>query len=355
MASITLLGIDLAKDVFQLHGLDELDRPQLKRTLRRRALVQFVAKLPACTIAMEACSSSHHFSRKFQQNGHEVKIISPQFVKPFVQGNKNDAADAEAICEAASRRKMRFVATKSVVQQDIQCLHRVRKRLVHNRTALTNEIRSIVGEFGIVFAKKRSALVEGIKGLLNGSCPREELSSEGLTLLQDLYSELLELDQRIENCELKLKKISSQPQCQRLFKVGGLGLLSVTALAVALADPGQFKNGRNFAAWLGLVPRHQGTGGKNRILGISKRGDMDLRTLLIHGARAKLRGINAKSRAKRKLDPLEDWAYRLCQRQGYNKATVALANKNARIAWSISAHKTEFESHQAVASLKKGV
>ena len=183
MASITLLGIDLAKDVFQLHGLDELGRPQLKRTLRRRALVQFVAKLPACTIAMEACSSSHHFSRKFQQNGHEVKIISPQFVKPFVQGNKNDAADAEAICEAASRRKMRFVATKSVVQQDIQCLHRVRKRLVHNRTALTNEIRSIVGEFGIVFAKKRSALVEGIKGLLNGSCPREELSSEGLTLL----------------------------------------------------------------------------------------------------------------------------------------------------------------------------
>ncbi len=139
------------------------------------------------------------------------------------------------------------------------------------------------------------------------------MSSEGLTLLQDLYSELLELEQSIENCELKLEKISSQPQCQRLFKVGGLGL------AVALADPGQFKNGRNFAAWLGLAPRHQGTGGKNRILGISKRGDTDLRTLLIHGARAKLRGINAKCRAERKLDPLEDWAYRLCQRQGYNR------------------------------------
>ena len=353
MESITLLGIDLAKNVFQLHGVDELGRTKLKRTLRRKALVNFVAQLPACTIAMEACSGTHHFSRKFQQFGHEVKIISPQFVSPFVQSNKNDTADAEAICEAASRRNMRFVATKSVAQQDNQCLHRVRKRLVGNRTALTNETRSILGEFGLIFSKGRRSLEEGIKGLLNGSYPLEELSSEGLVLLQALYSELLELDNRIKDCDLKIEQIARQPQCQRLLKIGGLGILSVTALAVALADPGQFKNGRNFAAWLGLVPKHVGTGGKNRILGISKRGNTNLRTLLIHGARAKLRGINRKFINGTKLDPLEDWAFRLCLRQGYNKATVALANKNSRIAWSISANKTQFDPKEAVALLKE--
>jgi transposase len=353
MDNITLLGIDLAKNIFQLHGVDKLGRTKLKRTLRRRALVKYVSQLPVCTIAMEACSSSNHFSRKFQKFGHEVKIISPQFVTPFVQSNKNDAADAEAICEAASRLNMRFVSTKSVAQQDIQCLHRVRKRLVGNRTSLTNEIRSILGEFGIVFSQGRSALEEGIKGLLNGSHPPEELSSKGLVLLQALYSELLELDKRIEDYELKLEQIARQPQCQRLLKVGGLGILSVTALTVALADPEQFKNGRNFAAWLGLVPKHVGTGGKSRILGISKRGNTDLRTLLIHGARAKLRGINRKFINGTKLDPLEDWAYRLCQRQGFNKATVALANKNARIAWSISANKTDFDPKEAVALLKE--
>ena len=211
MESITLLGIDLAKNVFQLHGVDELGRTKLKRTLRRKALVNFVAQLPACTIAMEACSGTHHFSRKFQQFGHEVKIISPQFVSPFVQSNKNDTADAEAICEAASRRNMRFVATKSVAQQDNQCLHRVRKRLVGNRTALTNETRSILGEFGLIFSKGRRSLEEGIKGLLNGSYPLEELSSEGLVLLQALYSELLELDNRIKDCDLKIEQIARHP------------------------------------------------------------------------------------------------------------------------------------------------
>ena len=353
MESITLLGVDLAKNVFQLHGLDELGRTRLKRTLRRRALVNFVAKLPSCTIAMEACSSSHHFSRKFQQYGHEVKIISPQFVKPFVQSNKNDAADAEAICEAASRRNMRFVSIKSVAQQDIQTLHRVRKRRIHNRTALSNEIRSILAEFGIVFPQPRRALEDGIKGLLNSSIPHEELSCDGLDNLQELYSEFLELDKRIKIVDLKLEKVAQEPHCQRLFKVGGLGILSVTALAVALADPRQFKNGRNFAAWLGLVPKHIGTGGKNIILGISKRGNTYLRTLLIHGARAKLRGINQKVANGTKLDPLEDWAYRLCQRQGYNKASVALANKNARVAWSITANETDFDPKETVTLLKK--
>jgi transposase len=353
MESITLLGIDLAKNVFQLHGIDEFSRTKLKRKLSRSALVKFIANFPKCTIAMEACSSSHHFSRKFQQYGHEVKIIAPQFVKPFVHGNKNDLNDAEAICDAASRHNMRFVATKSVAQQDIQCLHRVRKRLIHNRTALTNETRGILAEFGIVFSLKIQALDDGIKGLLNGSCDPEELSPEGLILLQDLYSELLELNQRILNLDYKIENLSKQPQCQRLLKVGGLGILSVTALAVALADPSQFKNGRNFAAWIGLVPKHTGTGGKNRILGISKRGDTYLRTLLIHGARAKLQGINRKFVNGTKLDSLEDWAYRLSQRQGSNKATVALANKNARIAWSLSANKTEFDPKQAAISSKK--
>lgn len=275
-----------------------------------------MANLPPCTLAMEACGGANYFARKFESFGHEIKFITLQFIKPFVKGNKNVADDARAISEAAQRPDMNFVSPKNIEQQDLQFIHRVRGRLIKNRTALMHEMKGMLYEYGIVIAKGHSSLDKGVqKSLANQN--HSEFSANGKKLLQALYSELLETEEKISIHEEELKKISQKnAKAQELEKMGGLGVITVTALLIALTHPSQFKNNSQFSAWLGLMPGHTGTGRKNQILGISKRCDSYLRTLLVHGARAKLQGVTRKARGKDPLDPLENWVYQLYLSKG---------------------------------------
>jgi len=334
--NISLLGIDIAKSVFQLHGIDAQGKAVLKKKLSRNALVSFIANIPVCTIVMEACGGSHHWGREFKKHGHEVKLISPQFVKPFVKTNKNDAADAQAICEAASRPEMRFVAIKSKEQQDIQSLHRIRQRLIKERTALVNQIRGFLSEYGVIVSQGVNSLRKGLMGILEDG--ENGLSLKIRELTNELREELVALDKQIEKYEKKLEEIHKNNDiCKRISKIEGIGLLSSTIMLAELGDPSVFKSGRHFAAFLGLVPKQNSSGGKNRLLGISKRGDSYIRSLLIHGARAVLKV------AEKKTDSRSMWLKGLKERRGYNRASVALANKNARIIWSLIANNTEYK------------
>lgn len=262
-------------------------------------------------------------------------LIAPQFVKPYVKSNKNDANDAEAICEAVSRPHMRFVPAKSVEQQDIQSLHRVRSRLVSLRTGLANQIRGLLSEYGIVLPRHISQLRRGLPLILEDG--NNELTAFSRSLFASLYEELMSLDERIGAFDEQVERVYriSEP-CQRVAAVEGIGPLTPTALVAAISDGKAFKNGRQFAAWLGLVPRQNSSGGKARLLGISKRGDTYLRTLLIHGARAVV------SRAKRKTDRRSLWIADKQRRLGTSKACMALANKNARIVWSLIARQDTY-------------
>ena len=333
--NLSLLAIDLAKSVFQLHGVDSSGKVVLQKRLSRERLIEFIANLPRCTIAMEACGGANYWGREFEKLGHTVRLISPQFVKPYVKSNKNDSADAAAIAEAASRPHMRFVPVKRIEQQDIQGLHRVRERLVKSRTALVNEIRGLLGEYGIVLPTTVRKLRSLLPTILTQQEP--ELTSMSRDLFSTLLEELSELDQRIARLEERLEAIyQSHPACQRLSKIPGVGPMTATALLAAVSDPQSFKNGRQFAAWLGLVPKQHSSGGKERLLGISKRGDVYLRKLLIHGARS------VAWRVKDRTDSRSLWVQSLIERRGVNRAAVALANKNARIIWTLLAKETNF-------------
>lgn len=348
METISLLGIDLAKSVFQLHGVDSSGKAVLKRKMRRKEMLEFVVNLKPCIIAMEACGGSSFFARKFESFGHEVRMIAPQYVKPFVRGNKNDAADARAITEAALVPDMKFVRPKSAFHQDLQSLHVVRERLKRSRVAIMNEMRGLLMEYGLVFLVGPTALKRGLITLLSGKEDLGDTTVETRKTMQQLYSELLETEAKIAEQDKEIEKISNNhPLTAKLTEVRGLGKLSVSALLIALSAPLQFKNGRNFAAWAGLVPGHRGTGGKNRVTGITKRGNKYLRCLLIHGARASLRTSIHRSSKGLKLDPLEKWVLRLQERQGWNRACVALAGKNAKIAWAIAASGENFDPARA--------
>lgn len=334
---IEVVGIDLAKTYFQVHGMTKTGKPILKKKLRRKQFIEFVANLPKCLVAMEACGGAHFFARKFREFGHEVRLIAPQFVKPFVKTNKNDAADAAAIAEVVTRESTNFVAIKETWQQEIQAIHRVRERLVKARTALSNEIRGLLYEFGVVIPRGFKSLFDKIAELL--SIENEEISKKMKGILHDLNSEIIETNDRIQDYEIKLKEmLKEHEECKRIQQVRGVGLITATALVAAVGDPRFFKNGRQFAAWLGLVPRHEGTGGKNRIMGISKRGDRYLRSLLVHGARAALH----RMLASKSEEPIIKWVKKLYEKKGANKACVALANKNARIIWAMLAHKKDY-------------
>jgi len=339
---IVTLGIDLSKHYFQCHGVNQAGKCVFKKKLTKKKLLEYVSNLPKCTIVTEACGGAHYFARKFRELGHEAKMIAPVYVKPFVKSNKDDTADAEAIVEAESRPSMRYVGIKEVWQQDLQCIHRVRQRLIKNKTALTNEIRGFLFEYGISFAKGDSALIKALRDVLSNE--NESVTPMTKLLMQDLSSEFIELQGRISTYDEKLKELAKKDDTfKRLNPVRGLGLISITALIIALADPHVFNNGRHFSAWLGLVPKHSGTGGKNRNLGISKRGDNYIRSLLIHGARASVRAVCLKALKQKPLDPLEKWIFGLYQKKGMNKTAVALANKNARIAWAIMAHGKKYD------------
>ena len=327
MNEITMLGIDLAKSVFQLHGVDTAGQVVMRRQVRRAQLLNTIARLMPTTVAMEACAGAHDWGRKFAQMGHQVRLIAPQFVKPFVKSHKTDRNDAEAICEAALRPAMRFVALKTVEQQQVLALHRLRAGAVKTRTAMVNQLRGVMAEFGIVapqgIGMLRRALPDVLEDAENGVPPlvRTELAIQA-ERLRELDAEVARLTASIENLALE------HEPCRRLMKRRGVGPLIASAFVAELGNPGAFRNGRQVAAWLGLVPRQRSSGGRAVLLGISKRGDKYLRTLLIHGARSAVRV------AGRHDDELSRWIRQLKERRGVHKATVALANKTARQLWA---------------------
>ena len=326
--TITTIGIDLAKNVFQIHAADDRGVQIFNRSFSRKKMIEFIAKTQPCLIAMEACSSSHYWARKFKKMGHQVKLIAPQFVKPFVKSNKNDSNDAEAIVEAVSRPSMRFVTPKSVEQQDIQSIHRIRQRLIRSRTSLINEIRGLLSEYGVVIKKGPSYVIKGILEAVE--CSENELSLKGRRLFLILKDELEDLENRIERMDIEVKAVVQENEMvKKLMEVPGVGPLTATALIATVRDAKGFKNGRELSSCVGLVPRQNSSGGKASLGRISKRGDMYLRMLLIHGARSVILRIN------RRNDAQAEWLKRLIERRGKNKACVALANKNLRVLWKL--------------------
>ena len=330
MKKTTTLGIDLAKSVFQLHGIDSAGQVVLRREVRRAQLMKTIAQLEPCLIGIEACGSTHYWARRFGEYGHQVKIMSPQFVKPYRKSDKNDRNDAEAICEAVTRPSMRFVMVKSVEQQDMLTLHRVREGFMKERVALINRIRGSLAEYGIVIAKNVSNLRRELPGILEDA--GNELTVLARQIFNELYNDLSAREERIAQVERSIRILGSQHEVvRRLETVPGIGYLSATALFGAVGDAKQYKNGRQLAAWMGLVPRQFSSGGKQRLFGITKRGDKYLRKLLVHGARS------ITTRAEHKPQPQDHWLNELRVRRGKFRSYVAQANKTARIAWAIMA------------------
>ena len=338
--NITTIGLDLAKNLFHSVGLDAHGHEKMKKRLSRGQVLKYFANLPCCLVGMEACASAHYFARELTRLGHQVKLLPPQYVKAYVRGQKNDTNDARAIAEAVRAPSMRFVAVKTVAQQDLQSLIRLREGAINARTACANRVRGLLGEYGLVMGKSLGALRRALPEI-------QEDTSNGLTdvfrrLLNREQQHVLELDAHIDTLTAELTALSKQDdRVQRLQTAPGYGPIVACVFASHVGNGAQFRRGRDASASLGLVPRQHSTGGKNVLLGISKRGDRYLRSLLIHGARAV---VNA---AQKKDDPLSRWINRLRETRGMNKATVALANKLARIGWAILRNGTIYQPAQA--------
>jgi len=334
--NITRIGIDLAKNIFQVCAVNRDGKVLFNKTIKRDQLPSFISNINPCEIILEACASSNYWAAKFEGFGHRVKLINPAYVRPFVKTNKNDASDAEALCEAAARPTMRFVQPKNKEQQDVQLIHRVRSRLVGKRTSLSNQIRGLLAEYGVIIPEGIRYVRKQLPTLLESA--ETELSPIALELFAQQYEELVEMDKRINHLTRQLTELSNrQHRCRQFKTVFGIGPMTSTALFSIMGDPKHYKNGREFAAFLGLVPRQVSTGGKTILRGISKRGDCQVRTLLIQGAQAAL------SKMHNRDDRLSRWANRLKARRGHNVAAVALANKLARICWSMAVNNTEFQ------------
>lgn len=333
MNKVTTLGIDLAKNTFSLHGVDENGREALRKSVSRARLMPFIAQLPPCLIGLEACSGAHEWARRFQELGHTVRIMAPRFVIPYRRRGKNDSNDAEAICEAVQRPSMRFVPVKSAEQQAILTLHRVRQGFIEERTATINRVRGLMSEFGVVLPARAD---EVRRGAAAASDPLPVLARQAIA---DLLAHLAQLDERIGDYDKQLKAMahSSEAIC-RLMTVPGVGPLGALATVATVGNAHDFRNGRQFAAWLGLVPRQWSTGGKSRLGHITKRGDPYLRTLLIMGARSALQMAAGRS------DKLSRWAIALKERRGYHRAVVALAAKNARILWALMVREENYRT-----------
>jgi transposase len=331
----TVIGIDLAKNVFALHAVNCHGKAVLvKPQVRRDQLLELLAQLPPCIIGMEACSGAHHWARALASLGHTPKLMAPKFVIPYrIQGKrgKNDANDAAAICEAVSRPHMRFVPVKSVDAQAILTLHRVRQGFVEERTATINRIRGLMSEFGIVLPQRADVVRK------EAHHASERLPGWAAGAVHDLLAHLASLDLRVANYDAQLKELAhADERCRRLMQLTGVAHITATALVASIGNGHDFKNGRQLAAWLGLVPGQHGSGGKTRLGRITKAGDRYLRTLLILGARAML------ANAARKNDRISRWALALQSRAGYGKTLVAIAAKNARIAWALLAKGEAF-------------
>jgi len=333
---ITTIGIDLAKNVFQIHATDERGKAVVKKQLKRDQMASFFVNLPPCLVGMEACASAHHWARKLLSFGHTVRLMAPQFVKPYVKTNKHDAADAEAICEAVTRPTMRFVPIKNVEQQAVLAVHRVRQGFVKARTAQANQIRGLLGEFGLIIPQGIGHIARRVPALLEDAT--NDLPGAFRQLIDRLLNQLKDLDRQVRELETDIKAWHRDHVLSRqLAEVPGIGPLTASALLATITDARHFDNGRQVAAWLGLVPRQHSTGGKSVMLGMSKRGDTYVRTLLIHGARSAIKA------AQHKPDQ-QGWLQKLLQRRHKNVAAVALANKNARIVWAMMAHGRPYQA-----------
>jgi len=337
MTKVTTVGLDLAKSVFQVHGADAQGRPIMRKKLRRAQVIAFFADLPPCLIGMEACASAHYGARELRALGHEVRLIPPQYVKPFVKTNKNDAVDAEAICEALLRPTMRFAAVKSAEQQSVLMLHRARELLVRQRTMLINALRGHCGEFGLVAAQGASKVAELIEVIED---PEDErLPALAREALGSLVEQLRVVQAQILGLEKKLLVWHRANEAsRRLETIPGVGVITATALVATIGDASQFHSGRQLAAWLGLVPRQHSSGGKERLGRISKRGDGYIRRLLVHGARADLRW----SRHRKEQRSL--WQQSLLARRPTNVVLVAMANKTARVVWAMLSRGEAFRT-----------
>ena len=339
---IAVLGIDLGKNSCSLAGMDAAGAVVMRKRMTRDAIVTFAMTLPACVIAMEACCGAHFLGRTLALYGHTIRLMSPEYVQPYVKAQKTDDRDAEAIAEAATRPTMRFVSLKSEDQLDLQILHRVRERLVNARTALINQLRAVLLERGIILPKGRINLMRRLEDLMAGD---PAVSARTATLLADLRDEWAGLDQRVKAYDDELAALTREDvQARRLATIPGIGVINATALLAAIGDGSAFAKGRDLAAWLGLTPRQHSTGGKTKLLGISKRGNGYLRKQLIHGARAAMPHLAAKP------NQLGAWLQAMLTRAHPNVVVVALAAKLARIAWAVLRHEKDFDRQALVAA-----
>jgi transposase len=330
MDKVTTVGIDLAKRVFVLHGVDAVGRVVLRKTVRREQLMELVAGLPACLIGMEACGGAHEWARRFTGLGHEVKLMAAKFVLPYRKNGKNDTNDAEAICEAVGRPNMRFVPVKSAEQQAVLALHRTRQGFIAERTAVINRMRALLTEFGVVLPQS----AEVVRRQASGGA--ELLPALARRMIEDLRAHLVLLDERIAVYDREIEALARQSEpTRRLMGIRGIGPLTAQAIVATVGNARDFRNGRQFAAWLGLTPRQHSSGGKSRLGHITKRGDAYLRGLLVQGARSVLHT------AARHTDRLSRWSVSLQARRGYRRAQVAIAAKNARIAWALLSRNQE--------------
>ena len=332
------MGIDLGKNWLQVYGENTSGQVCLDWKMKPTSLKAYLSNVPPCLVAMEACGRSHHWARLLRGYGHEVRLIAPQFVKPFVKANKTDRSDAEAICEAVQCPSMRFVGIRSVAQQDQQAVHRIRSLAVAQRTALVNQIRGLLAEYGVEIVQGRSQVRTALPGILEDG--ENGLSPMFRACLDELYKELIHMDERIAGLDQKIEQMArTDEQVRHLMTIPGVGVMTAAALLAAVGEVSAFRNGREFAAWLGLVPRQHSTGGHDRLLGISKRGDRYVRSLLVHGARSVVR------RAGRKQYPHSPWLCRLMERRHKNIVIVALANRMARTAWALLARQETYEGN----------
>lgn len=341
---ITTVGIDLAKNVIQVHGVDSAGKSVIKKAFKRDQVIGYFANLPPCLIGMEACGSSHYWARKLTNFGHTVRLMAPQFVKPYVKTNKNDAADAEAICEAVSRPSMRFVPVKDPQQQALLAIHRARQGFVKARTAQANQIRGLLAEHGITIPQGIGHIAKRLPEILEDG--ENELPGVFRLLIDRLGSHLKDLDKQVIELELQIQAWHrGNTDSKKLAQVPGIGPITASALVASIGDAKNFGDGRQLAAWLGLVPRQHSSGGKQTLLGISKRGDCYLRTLLIHGARAVIRV------AEGKLSHAHSWLGGVMKRRNKNIAAVALANKNARTVWAMLAKGRSYQPDYGLATI----
>lgn len=338
MQDVTLIGIDLGKHSFHVHGQDRHGKALLRKKFSRKQLIEFLATFHVCTVVMEACAGAHFMARQLAGYGHDVKLISPQFVRPFVKSNKNDFVDAEAICEAASRPSMRFVTPKNESQQVLSALHRVRESLIRERTKASNQIHAFLLEFGVSLPVGRAALRR-----LPAILAEQSLPPRLLQVLDRLQVHFKYLDEQIADIDKELTaQLADDDLGQRLMTVPGIGPITASVLASEMGDGKQYRSGRDFAAALGLVPRQYSTGGKNNLLGISKRGDKNIRRLLVQCARAYMSRLTYQS------GQLARWVSTMLTRRHSNVVACALANRLARIAWAITARHAVFETKEAL-------